>query len=52
MMLLIVAGVISGMPLGVQIIKSGLLQLGAEPQEASRTRAPPGGAPIGGSCSA
>ena len=36
MTLLIVAGVISGMPLGVQIIKSGLLQLGAELEEASR----------------
>jgi iron(III) transport system permease protein len=34
--LLIVAGVISGMPLGVQIIKSGLMQLGAELEEASR----------------
>jgi len=36
MTLLIVAGVISGMPLGVQIIKSGLMQLGAELEEASR----------------
>ena len=34
--LLIVAGVIAGMPLGVQIIKSGLLQLGNELEEASR----------------
>jgi iron(III) transport system permease protein len=34
--LLIVAGVISGMPLGVQIIKSGLMQLGSELEEASR----------------
>ena len=34
--LLIIAGVIAGMPLGVQIIKSGLLQLGAELEEASR----------------
>jgi ABC-type uncharacterized transport system ATPase subunit len=34
--LLIVAGVIAGMPLGVQIIKSGLLQLGGELEEASR----------------
>ena len=34
--LLIVAGVIAGMPLGVQIIKSGLLQLGCELEEASR----------------
>jgi iron(III) transport system permease protein len=34
--LLIVAGLISGMPLGVQIIKSGLLQLGSELEEASR----------------
>jgi iron(III) transport system permease protein len=33
---LIVAGLISGMPLGVQIIKSGLLQLGGELEEASR----------------
>jgi iron(III) transport system permease protein len=34
--LLIIAGVIAGMPLGVQIIKSGLLQLGGELEEASR----------------
>jgi iron(III) transport system permease protein len=34
--LLIIAGLISGMPLGVQIIKSGLLQLGGELEEASR----------------
>src|SRR6266446_4296843 len=34
--LLIIAGVISGMPLGVQVIKSGLLQLGGELEEASR----------------
>jgi iron(III) transport system permease protein len=34
--LLIVAGVIAGMPLGVQIIRSGLLQLGGELEEASR----------------
>jgi iron(III) transport system permease protein len=34
--LLIVAGVIAGMPLGVQIIKSGLMQLGGELEEASR----------------
>jgi len=34
--LLIVAGVIAGMPLGAQIIKSGLLQLGSELEEASR----------------
>jgi len=34
--LLIVAGVIAGLPLGVQLIKSGLLQLGAELEEASR----------------
>lgn len=34
--LLIVAGVIAGLPLGVQIIKSGLMQLGAELEEASR----------------
>ena len=36
MALLIVAGVVSGMPLGVQIIKSGLMQLGSELEEASR----------------
>ncbi len=34
--LLVIVGVISGLPLGVQIIKSGLLQLGAELEEASR----------------
>jgi len=34
--LLIIAGVISGMPLGVQVIKSGLMQLGGELEEASR----------------
>jgi iron(III) transport system permease protein len=34
--LLIIAGVIAGMPLGVQIIKSGLMQLGSELEEASR----------------
>ena len=34
--LLIIAGVIAGMPLGVQIIRSGLMQLGAELEEASR----------------
>jgi iron(III) transport system permease protein len=34
--LLIVAGVIAGLPLGVQIIKSGLMQLGVELEEASR----------------
>jgi len=34
--LLIIAGVIAGLPLGVQIIKSGLLQLGGELEEASR----------------
>ena len=33
---LILAGLVSGMPLGVQIIKSGLLQLGGELEEASR----------------
>ena len=33
---LVVAGVIAGMPLGVQIIKSGLMQLGGELEEASR----------------
>ena len=36
MAILVVAGVISGMPLGVQIIKSGLMQLGAELEEAAR----------------
>ncbi len=34
--LLVIAGVIAGMPLGVQIIKSGLMQLGGELEEASR----------------
>ena len=34
--LLIVTGVIAGLPLGVQIIKSGLMQLGSELEEASR----------------
>src|SRR5206468_3301365 len=33
---LVIAGVIAGMPLGVQIIKSGLMQLGGELEEASR----------------
>ena len=36
MAVLVVAGLISGMPLGVQVIKSGLLQLGSELEEASR----------------
>jgi iron(III) transport system permease protein len=36
MALLVIAGLISGMPLGVQIIKSGLLQLGTELEEAAR----------------
>jgi iron(III) transport system permease protein len=36
MAVLVIAGVIAGMPLGVQIIKSGLLQLGHELEEASR----------------
>jgi iron(III) transport system permease protein len=36
MALLVIAGLISGMPLGVQIIKSGLMQLGGEMEEASR----------------
>jgi iron(III) transport system permease protein len=35
MAVLVVAGLISGMPLGVQIIKGGLLQLGSELEEAS-----------------
>lgn len=34
--LLVLAGVVAGMPLGVQIIRSGLLQLGGELEEASR----------------
>jgi iron(III) transport system permease protein len=34
--LLIIAGVIAGMPLGVQILRSGLMQLGTELEEASR----------------
>jgi iron(III) transport system permease protein len=36
MALLIVAGLVAGMPLGVQIIKSALLQLGSELEEAAR----------------
>ena len=36
MALLVIAGLISGMPLGVQIIKTGLMQLGGELEEASR----------------
>jgi iron(III) transport system permease protein len=36
MSVLVIAGVIAGMPLGVQIIKSGLMQLGSELEEASR----------------
>jgi iron(III) transport system permease protein len=36
MAVLVIAGVIAGMPLGVQIIKSGLMQLGSELEEASR----------------
>jgi iron(III) transport system permease protein len=36
MAVLIAAGLVSGMPLGVQIIKSGLMQLGADLEEASR----------------
>jgi iron(III) transport system permease protein len=34
--ILILTAVLTGMPLGVQILKSGLLQLGAELEEASR----------------
>jgi iron(III) transport system permease protein len=34
--LLVLAGIVAGMPLGVQIIRSGLLQLGGELEEASR----------------
>src|SRR5439155_19606259 len=33
---LVIAGVIAGMPLGVQIIKGGVMQLGGELEEASR----------------
>src|SRR5437867_11737085 len=33
---LVIAGLVSGMPLGVQIIKSGLIQLGGDLEEASR----------------
>ena len=33
---LVIAGLVSGMPLGVQIIKSGLMQLGGDLEEASR----------------
>ena len=36
MALLIVAGLVSGMPLGVQIIKSGFMQLASDLEEASR----------------
>lgn len=36
MWLLILAGILTGMPLGVQIIKGSLLQLGGELEEASR----------------
>jgi iron(III) transport system permease protein len=36
MVLLIVAGVVAGMPLGVQIIKSGFMQLAGDLEEASR----------------
>lgn len=36
MAMLVAAGLISGMPLGVQIIKSGLMQLGGDLEEASR----------------
>ena len=34
--LLVLAGIVAGIPLGVQIIRSGLLQLGGELEEASR----------------
>ncbi len=34
--LLVLAGIVASMPLGVQIIRSGLLQLGGELEEASR----------------
>lgn len=36
MAVLVVAGLVAGMPLGVQIIKSGLMQLGSDLEEASR----------------
>jgi iron(III) transport system permease protein len=36
MAVLVVAGLVAGMPLGVQIIKSGLMQLGGDLEEASR----------------
>jgi iron(III) transport system permease protein len=36
MALLVVAGLVAGMPLGVQIIKGALLQLGSELEEAAR----------------
>jgi len=36
MAVLVIAGLVSGMPLGVQIVKSGLMQLGGDLEEASR----------------
>ncbi len=36
MAVLIIAGLVSGMPLGVQIVKGGLMQLGGDLEEASR----------------
>ncbi len=47
--LLIIAGVIAGMPLGVQIIKSGLMQLGGSWRRPRASRARRGGPPTGGS---
>ena len=48
--LLIIAGVIAGMPLGVQIIRSGLMQLGGELEEASRIAGASWWRPIVESC--
>ena len=45
LLVLIIAGVISGMPLAVQITKSNLLQLGAELEEASWLTGEAGGTP-------
>jgi iron(III) transport system permease protein len=36
MAVLVIAGLVSGMPLGVQIVKGGLMQLGGDLEEASR----------------
>jgi hypothetical protein len=45
--LLVIAGLVSGMPLGVQIIKSGLMQLGGSSRSLAHRRAPHGGRPTG-----